>query len=242
MKESSRIKNLKDKIEFFIRSHTPKGSKYPIGVGWSLWDKFSLSREDAETFLTNSLFYNFVSKKAGSHYAYRAVVLGLITSHPSLSGTIFASKKGSPLFGFKATAILNGMYEGTLTKELFGPDDADAKVQFIRTCSIDDAKSFLKDPFDKVRAEAYHRIGLLSCAEEMAKDKSSKIRAIICQNLPHGHPALNLMMNDRSKWVFYSVLQKIDKKQIPLMLGSRHLKESFIKSALNKRMSNLGES
>lgn len=241
MEELNQIKNLKNKIESFIRSNTPKGSKSPVGIGWSLWQRFNMSKEEGKVFLSNESFYSFVSKKSGTHYAYRAIVLNLITDYPSLSGIVFASNKGSPLFGFKATAILNGMYEGELTKELFGPDDADAKAQFIKTCNIDEAKTFLKDPFDKVRIEAYYRMGLLTCAEEMAKDKSSKIRAIICQNLPHSHPALNQMKNDRSKWVFSLVLQKIDKRQIPLMLGSKHLKESFIKSILNKRMNNLGE-
>jgi hypothetical protein len=241
MEELSQVKNLKNKIESFIRTNTPKGSKNPIGIGWSLWQRFNMSKEEGKVFLSNESFYSFVSKKSGTQYAYRAIVLLLITDHPSLSQIIFSSKKESPLFGFKAAAISNGMYEGTLTRELFGKDDADAKVQFIKTCSIDDAKTFLKDPFDKVRVEAYYRIGLLACAEEMSKDKSSKIRAIICQNLPHSHPALNQMKNDRSKWVFSLVLQKIDKRQIPLMLGSKHLKESFIKSILNKRMNNLGE-
>jgi hypothetical protein len=241
MEELSQLNKLKTKIESFIRSNTPKGSKHPVGIGWSLWQNFNMSKEEGITFLSNSSLSTFILKKSGSQYAYRSIVLELINSHPSLSDFIFASKKQSPLFGFKATAILNGMYEGKLSKELFGPDDCDAKVQFIKVCSIEDAKTFLKDPFDKVRVEAYHRVGLLSCAEEMAKDKSSKVRAIICQHLPHGHPTLNLMMNDRSKWVYSLVLQKIDKKQIPMMLGSRHLKESFIKSVLNKRMSNLGE-
>lgn len=241
MEELNQAKKLKNRIESFIRSNTPKGSKQPVGIGWSLWQNFNMSKVEASVFLSDGSFYSFISKKSGSHYAYRSIVLGLITDYPSLSEIIFASKKGSPLFGFKATLILNGMHEGELTKELFGPDDADAKVQFIKVCSIEDAKTFLKDPFDKVRVEAYYRIGLLACAEEMAKDKSSKIRAIICQHLPHGHPALNQMKNDRSKWVFSLTLQKIDKRQIPLMLGSKHLKESFTKSILNKRMNNLGE-
>lgn len=241
MEESSQVKKLKNKIESFIRSNTPKGSKYPTGIGWSLWESFHLSKEESEVFLTNDEMSRFIAKKTGTQYAYRSVIMTIMNTHPSLSRIILSSKKGSPLFGFKSTVISTGAYEGTLSKDLFSSDDADAKVHFIRICDIDDAKTFLKDPFDKVRVEAYHRVGFLNCAEQMAKDKSSKIRALICQTLPHGHPALSLMMNDRSKWVFSLVLQKIDKKQIPLMLGSRHLKESFTKSILNKRMNNLGE-
>lgn len=241
MEESSQIRKLKNKIETFIRSNTPKGAKHPVGVGWSLWQNFNMSKEEGVTFLSNSCFYSFVIKKSGSHYAYQTIVLDLVATHPTLSELIFSAKKQSPLFGFKANIITNGIYEGELTRELFGPDDADAKAHFVKICSIENAKTFLKDPSDKVRVEAYHRVGLLSCAEEMARDKSAKIRAIICQNLPHGHPALTIMMNDRSKWVYSLVLQKIDKRQIPMMLGSKHLKESYIKSILNKRMNNPGE-
>jgi hypothetical protein len=104
MEELSQVKNLKNKIESFIRTNTPKGSKNPIGIGWSLWQRFNMSKEDGKVFLSHESLYSFVSKKSGTQYAYRAIVLLLITDHPSLSQIIFSSKKESPLFGFKAAA------------------------------------------------------------------------------------------------------------------------------------------
>ena len=63
MEELNQIKNLKNKIESFIRSNTPKGSKSPVGIGWSLWQRFNMSKEEGKVFLSNESFYSFVSKK-----------------------------------------------------------------------------------------------------------------------------------------------------------------------------------
>ena len=155
-----------------------------------------------------------------------------------LSEVIMSSKKGSRLAEYKTTVIRGGVYKGKMDTLFLESDDVAAIAEYVKICDIESAKLFLKNPSDKVRLEAYHRVGILSCAEEMAKDKSAKIRAMICQFLPYEDPILNIMKNDRSKWVFSSVLKKIEKGQIPMMLGSPHLKEGFVSSILKKRMSN----
>jgi hypothetical protein len=241
MSNEDSVKKLKEKISKYITNLTPKGSKYPIGVGWSIWNSFEISKEESLTLFNEKSFYRFISAKTGSIYAFRAVVLHAASLHPELAVEILSSDKKSNLFPYKQTVISNGLYVDKIDPSIFKDYDAAAKVEYIKICSSDEVERFLKDPSDKVRMEAYHRRGMLSCAEEMSKDKSAKIRATICQVLPHNHPALENMVNDRSKWVFYSVLKKVNKSKIPMMLGSRHLKESFVNSILQKRMSNLGE-
>jgi len=234
-------RDLKEKISRYITSLTPKGSKYPIGVGWSIWNSFDISKDECLTLFTDKSFSRFISAKTGSAYAFRAVVLHGVSLHPELATEILSADKKSNLFPYKQSVISGGLYVDKIDPSVFKDYDNVAKVEYLKVCPSEEVERFLKDPSDKVRMEAYHRKGMLSCAEEMSKDKSAKIRASICLVLPHSNPILENMIHDRSKWVFYSVLKKVDKSKIPMMLGSRHLKESFINSILQKRMSNLGE-
>lgn len=241
MKSEEKSLKLKSRIENFIKSHTPKGAKYPVGVGWSLWNNFIISKEEGEVYLLDKRFQKFMNIKCGSAYTYRALLIHTISLHPSLSIHILSSDKKSHLYAYKTQVISNGIYDFELKPTMFDEGDVSAKIEYLKICPIEKVDTFLKDPSDKVRIEAYNRKGLLSCVEEMTKDKSAKVRAAICQALPHNHPALNNLINDRSKWVFYSVIKKIDKEKLPMVLGSRHLKESFINLILQKRMNHLGE-
>jgi hypothetical protein len=241
MKSKEKSQNLKNKIAAYIKISTPKGSRYPVGAGWSLWNDFIISKEEGETYLLDPSFQKFMSLKTGTAYAHRALLSHVVSIHPSLSSHILSSKKDSHLYTHKGRIISNGIYDYELDYTSFSDCDVFAKVEYLKICPIDKVDIFLKDPSDKVRIEAYNRKGLLSCADEMIKDKSAKVRATICQVLPYNHPALEKLINDRSKWVFYSVLKKIDKTKLPMVLGSRHLKESFINLVLKKRMNHLGE-
>lgn len=242
MTKEQKSKNLKEKILNFIKKSTAVGSKGPLGIGWSFWNNLPLTKDESETLLTDTSFYKFISVKSKSHFAYRAIVTSAISNYPSLSIYILSADPKNPLYPYKQNVISTGIYDYKIDPSIFKDYDHPAKTEYLKICPIEEVDRFLKDPSDKVRIEAYNRKGILSCAEEMAKDKSAKVRAVACQAVPHNHPALKLMMNDRSKWVFYSVLRKINSSEIPMMLGSRHLKEGFIKNVLNKRMNNLGES
>jgi hypothetical protein len=241
MKADLKTQELKEKIVRTLKTSTPKGSRYAPGASWSVWNTFVISKEEGELYLKDKSFLKFMATKCGTPYAYSALLIHIISIHPSLSIHILNSDKKSHLYHYKAKVILNGLYDYEINPSMFNDSDVAAKTEYLRVCPIDEVKLFLKDQSDKVRIEAYNRMGLLSCAEEMTKDKSARVRAAICHVLPCNHPALNNLINDRSKWVFASVLKKIDKSKIPMMLGSRHLKESFVNLALNKRMSNLGE-
>ena len=242
MKTEEKSKNLKEKILRFIKSGTKAGARYPAGIGWSFWNDLPLSKKEGEILLTDPSFSKFINLKGGSYFAYRTLALSTVSRHPDLSIYILKSDPKSQLYSYKTNIISTGLYTDKIDPNIFQDHDSVAKAEYLKICPINEVDRFLKDKSDKVRIEAYNRMGILACAESMAKDKSAKVRATICQALPYNHPALSLMMHDRSKWVFYTVISKIEVSKIPLMLGSRHIKESFVQSVLKKRMNNLGES
>lgn len=227
---------LKKKITDYVTANTPKKAKYATGLGWSLWLNFRLSKDEAEIFIVDRAIHDFFITKCGTWQSYHTLMINSVSTYPELATHILCSAKDSHLYRFKAHVINMGLYNAPLpSADLL--DDPEAIIAHIRIMAASDALTFIANSSERIRLEAYNRVGYLACAEQMAKDKSSRIRAIICQHLPCGDKTLQLMMNDRSKWVFGSVLQKIDKGQIPMMLGSKHLKEKRISDILNRRLS-----
>ena len=229
------LENLKQKISDFIVENTPKKARFATGLGWSLWERFNLSLEEAELFIADKSIYNYFILKCGTWQSYNTLVINSVSLYPELSSIILTSEQGSHLYKLKTHIINMGLYIAPLPQaELI--DDPEAIIAAIRIMAADDAKIFLSNTNDRIRLEAYNKVGYLACAEQMAKDKSSKIRAIICQHLPCGDKSFELMMNDRSKLVFGAVLRKIDIGHIPMMLGSKHLAEKSVRDILNRRI------
>jgi hypothetical protein len=233
-------KDLKEKIANFIRINTPKGAKMPLGIGWSLWNSFSMTEDESRTFLEDESFFDWIYKKCGTMYTYRSIATNSLEAYPELSKIVLNSKS-KKLSQLKPVIINQGLYKDILSEEIINLEP-EVKSEYIKICDISDVHCFLNDKNDKVRIEAYKRIGVISSADKMIKDKSAKVRLFICQVLPYGHPAFELLINDRSKWVFAFVARKINKGKIPLLLGSRHISDPFISSILKKRMINKGES
>lgn len=84
--------------------------------------------------------------------------------------------------------------------------------------------------------EIYASIGYKNCIDEMLESKNADVRYVAAQFLPYGDKRLEKLMNDRSKKVFYRVLEKIDVNQIVLMLGSNKLQDKKAKEILNGRL------
>lgn len=232
-------KHLRDKIERFIESKIITGQSQPVGLGWSLWEDFSLSREDFLVFLNDDTIGVYLLKRTGQHYAFRAIVLNSVGIYPELADLVFKSKSNGLLHRYKGALIISGTYIGELTPDRFDKDDIDSLITVIELSDCETAKAFLIHDSERIRLEAYNKIGILNCADLMIKDKSPAIRVTACEHLPHNDPMFEIIMSDRSKWVFAIVLKKIDKKHIPMMLGSKHLKHKFIKIILDKRLSGL---
>ncbi len=234
-------KILTKKLTEFIKSKTPTGQTKPPGLGWTLWDEFHFNLVDAKIFLSDEGFERYMHNLCGTRYARKAIILNALRDFPALSDIVFAVSKKSKLHEFKVTIVKEGLYEGSLDSKKFLYGDDDAAVAFIRISDAEVAKTFIKNISEKIRLEAYYKIGVIECAEMMAKDKSVSIRSVIANSLPYGHDALKIMMDDRSKYVYGTVLRKIDKQHIPMMLGSHHLKEKFVKLILDKRLESWGE-
>lgn len=235
--QSNQSKDLKDKICEFVTANTPKKAKYAKGLGWSLWARFIMTKEESEIFISDPLIEAFFTSIAGTWQSYHSMVIDSITLYPELSNIILCAGQDSHLasYNLKSHIIEMGLYKAPLPSAdlLFEPE---AILSLIRASPINEAKKFLSNNNERIRLEAYNRIGFLDCAEQMVRDSSAKIRALICQHLPCGDPRFKPMMDDRSKLVFSAVLRKIDKGEIPMMLGSKHLKDSTISDILNKRM------
>ncbi len=233
-------KEVKEKILNFIKINTPKGSSKPLGLGWSLWNSFHLTKEESTAYILDDSIPAWVHKKCGTPYAYRSILNNALEAHPDLSELILDSNSKT-LLDVKPIIISQGLYNESISLEKIVKSEPSVKCEYLKICRIEDVSLFFTDKNERVRIEAYKRYGILSSVDKMIKDKSAKVRLTACQSLPSGHPAFNLLINDRSKWVFCFVVKKINKNKLPLLLGNNLIKDPFIKDLFKKRMMNIGE-
>ncbi len=233
-------KEVKEKILSFIKINTPKGSSKPLGLGWSLWNSFHLTKAESTAYILDDSIPAWMQKKCGTPYAYRSILNNALEAHPDLSDLVLNSS--SRIFlEIKPMIISQGLYNEEISLEKIVKLEPSVKCEYLKICNIEDVSTFFTDKNERVRIEAYKRYGILSSAVKMIKDKSAKVRLTACQSLPNGHPAFDSLINDRSKWVFCFVVKKINKNKLPLLLSNNHMKDSFIKDLFKKRMMNIGE-
>lgn len=206
----------------------------------SSWASFSLTKEEYEVFFSEQKMFKIlgVTVKSGlyTEWLFAQIVKNGILAYPSLSTIVLSSGKESNLYKFQSWVISNGYYEGDLSG-FVGNFDKYALVSYLKVCAPSEAEQFKENKHEEVRYLAFERLGILASCDLMAKDTSAFVRVALCSALPFGHPAFETMMHDRSKKVFIKVLEKIDKKHIPMMLGSKFIDDEDTKILLKKRMS-----
>lgn len=227
-------KALKEKIQTFLRELKRK-KKIHL---WSLsdWDSLILSKDEVEIFLAEKEIYEFVNKKTGSYYTYKSIVWKNIPRFPALANYVLDADNNHHLFSYKPMIISMGLYHASCKIPEFKEYDTQAKIEWIKIAPILDVKKYTKDSDPKVRLEVFRRVGFMEVADLMVADKSAKIRSEITRVLPFGDPRFDKLKNDRSKWVFYEVIRKIDKNQLPLLVGNKNINSRFIKEVLNRRL------
>lgn len=230
--ETKRV--LKEKIQTLVRNL--KNTKKIHLWNLSDWDKLSLSKDEMEVFLKDKEIYDFIAKKTGSHYTYKSIVWKNISRFPTLSTHILEADVNHHLFSYKPLIISMGLYHSSCKITDFKEHDVYAKIEWIKIAPILEIKKYLKDSDSKVRLEAFRRTGFMEVADLMIADKSAKIRTEITRVLPFGDPRFDKLKNDRSKWVFYEVIRKIDRNQLPLLVGNKNINSKFIKEVLNRRL------
>lgn len=117
-------------------------------------------------------------------------------------------------------------------------ESKDLSVMFfaLKRCSIDKIRELKTHPNHRVRRFVFQRLGPKECLDDMLDDKNRDIRAMGVKYAPYNYKKLSDMAMEKSKLVFVELVKKIDDDLLPILLGSKHIKDPKVEALLLKRM------
>jgi len=93
----------------------------------------------------------------------------------------------------------------------------------VHSCSLDAIKLLTKSQHEKIRMEAYKRLGPIDYLDEMILDKSRHVRSLAASWMPMGYYLPQKALSERSYWSFSKIVEKVALDQIPMLLANKHL-------------------
>jgi len=120
--------------------------------------------------------------------------------------------------------VRNSIYTNAKCLEyLAEKNDYDLQKIAVASCGIEIVKTLTKSPYDKVRVEAYKRLGPIHYIDEMLLDKSRHVRTVAAEWMPMGYRVPAKALSDRAYWSFSKILEKVALDQIPMLLANKNL-------------------
>lgn len=198
-----------------------------------------LLKEEAELFIKSSYLQEKIIKMVYGYIYIKTLLLKSVMIEPSLSEIIFLSDHRTILSKYKEFLFENGYYKYFDLNKI---KDLNLLMSYIEASDPSDVDKFIEHEDTNVRLAAFKKKGYLSCASLMAKDPSPIIRREICHHVPFDHEVLSYLKNDKSKKVFEILIEKINTDELPMLMGSTHLKDPDIARKFKNRLSSIGVS
>ena len=206
----------------------------------------SLSREELLLAIEESWIFTKIVKSWYFTYPYISLISFNLEKNIDLSD--FILKKDSSythLFDLKTHIIKTGLYNYNLKiSEFYESLNKQAKIELIKISRDDVAKKAILEKDQDIRLAGYLKLGVSNYLDQMLKDKAAQVRKTAMESVPYFDPKINLLINERSKYVFVQVINKIEKKNLPLLLANSNMKEGYVRNMFNsriKRMENQDE-
>lgn len=122
--------------------------------------------------------------------------------------------------------VKGSAYTAACLNHLMNKQSYDLQMVAVKVCSIDNLQVMKKSPHEKVRLEAYKRLGPMEYLDEMLVDKSRHVRSLAAEWMPTNYEVPAKALSDRAYWSFVKILEKVSLNQIPMLLGNSNLKKS----------------
>jgi len=105
-------------------------------------------------------------------------------------------------------------------------DSYDLQLVAAKVCSFDNLQVMKKSTCEKVRLEAYKRLGPMEHLDEMLMDKSRHVRSFAAEWMPANYEVPTKSLSDRAYWSFSKILEKVSISQVPMLLGNANLRKN----------------
>jgi hypothetical protein len=203
-------------------------------------NSFNLSDESIIELLTNKSVYEDFSKKvsingdAGNVWYVSTILRNQVARLKNITVDIIENSLNDDIviYFLKAGHFPDISYVNKIAQSRKG----DAQVYAAHYCDIDTLEKIRKSKNSKVRAIAYQRLGPVGYLDEMLADKKKDIRIMGLDFAPINYPYLSKMVGEISREAFMVLIRKVNINDIPLFLGNRNMKDSYIKSIVQNRM------
>lgn len=198
---------------------------------------FDLSEESLIRLVTDKEVYNKLSKSLthiGNVWYINTILTKQVSRLKNVSTDIIENSLNDDIVitFLKAGHFPDISYINKIAKSRTG----DAQVYAAYYCDIDTLKEIRKSRNSKVRATAYQRLGPVGYLDEMLSDKKKDIRIMGLDFAPVNYPFLSTMVGELSMDAFRILINKVNINDIPLFLGNRNMKNSYIKSIVQDRL------
>jgi len=198
---------------------------------------FSLSDESLIELLTNKSIYEDFSEIVCTigHVGYLSIILrNQVARLKNITVDIIETSLNDEMviYFLKAGHFPDISYINKIAQSRKGY----AQVYAAHYCDIDTLEKIRKSKNSKVREIAYQRLGPVGYLDEMLADKKKDIRIMGLEFAPINYPYLSKMVGELSRDAFRGLITKVNINDIPLFLGNRNMKCTYIKSIVQNRM------
>lgn len=115
--------------------------------------------------------------------------------------------------------------------------DGDSQVAATKFCSTDVLRSLKSSKSTRVRRIVYERLGPVECLDDMLDDKIASIREDGLRRAPYYYDKLKQFTSEIARGPFSILVEKIPLDYLPMLMANRNVKNSWISSKFESRMS-----
>jgi len=188
-----------------------------------------------EVFFEDKVYNKLVNDVGLSSWVGDKILLAALSKHSDKSDRIL---KESTVYRAKELVLCRGLYSDVSVLDHVARNE-EGEVQFIAAqfCGIEALRDIVDAKSTKVRKAVFQRLGPVECLDLMLSDKIADIRQEGVRMAPVGYEKLNDMTKEIARGPFSELITKISSEYLPMLLANRNLKNKWISSKLEGRLS-----
>ncbi len=234
------VKNLINKVKDLCRdtSHSWQGfDDKALAIANS-----HLDDDLKKLFTDNSLWTEAFALVNPNGYQRRAEWMAerfLCIVMPSLIGVANEILKETEIDSVKSIMITKGFYTDiSIIDDVAKNGSGDSQAVAAAFCSIKALRTLKGHKSSKIRKIYYSRLGPVECLDEMLDDKIADIRYEGIARAPFYYSKLSELVKEIARGPFSLLVEKIHSDYLPMLVANRNVKNSWISSKFERRISN----
>lgn len=176
----------------------------------------------------------YMVEQSVNRWVHNRVIETLIRSVSCDANTILSETTSDNV---KIFILQSGLYDDITVIDDLALTGSESVQEFCANyCSLPTLRKMKGSKIKAVRRAYYNRLGAVECLDEMLEDKIAEFREAGISLAPFGYPKLNDMTGEIARGPFMALVKKISPEFLPMLLGNRNVKNSWVSRALQDRL------